>query len=379
MSSDKKKRSNKVIIYWKWLFPLIKRIIFLLKNKGIKYIFNFIFFHLFFGSKNNFIIRLLHWWVPYPFCIEIEVTTRCPLKCTICEHTYWSEPDRNMSFKEFKGIVDQFPKLKWIGLTGIGSSFVNKDFMRMVELVKSRGIILELYDSFYLVNEDIAKKLVELEVDRILPSIDAATKQTYEKLRVGSDFNRVIENVKNFLKIKKEMDAHFPEVDFHYIVTKINYHEMTQFIELVHSIAEGCDVGIQFTRMLHEFEEIKDLFVEVPDKIIQEVRNKAKQLGVRIRWGADVPKIKPPIAKCTEWIMPFIFVTGHVIPCCAGNEAGRRDFQKKTALGNVFEQGFKEIWYGEKYGVFRKMLRKGKVPVQCKNCCIYNVKSNGKK
>ena len=64
--------------------------------------------------------------------MEIEVTTRCNLKCIICEHTYWDEPNRDMSFEQFKGIVDQFPKLKWIGLTGIGESFINKDFMKML-------------------------------------------------------------------------------------------------------------------------------------------------------------------------------------------------------------------------------------------------------
>jgi len=71
--------------------------------------------------------------------------------------------------------------------------------------------------------------------------------------------------------------------------------------------------------------------------------------------------------------MPFIFVTGHVIPCCAGNEAGRRDFQKETSLGNVFIQSFKEIWKGKKYKALRKMIREGKVPPPCVDCSLYEV------
>ncbi len=73
--------------------------------------------------------------------------------------------------------------------------------------------------------------------------------------------------------------------------------------------------------------------------------------------------------------MPFIFVTGHVIPCCAENEANAREFQKKTSMGNVFKQSFREIWYGEKYRSLRKMLREGKVPPPCVNCPIYRVES----
>jgi pyrroloquinoline quinone biosynthesis protein E len=296
----------------------------------------------------------------------------------MCEHTYWNEPNKDMSFEEFKSIIDQFPRLKWIGLTGIGESFINKDFMKMLRYVKSKDIIVELYDNFYFINGEIANELIEIEIDKIFASIDAATKETYEKIRVGSNFERVINNVSNMFKLKKQKNSYYPEIAFHYIINKYNIQEIPKYIELVHLITQGECVTIQFTRMLHEFEEVKNLFVEVPVEIIQVAEDEAKKLGIRLVWNMDVPRIKPPISTCIEWSMPFIFVTGHVIPCCSGNEAGRRDFQKKTALGNVFKRSFKEIWYSEKYKNFRKMLRKGEVPLQCQNCCLYDVKGKGK-
>ena len=349
----------------------LERLLFLLRNKGVKYTYNYLHFLTFWEHRNNFKRKLLYWLAPYPSYIEIEVTTRCNLRCIMCEHTYWDEPNRDMSFEEFKTIVDQFPRLKWIGLTGIGESFINKDFMKMLHYVKSKSIYVELYDTFYFIDEETARELVEMGVDKIFASIDAATKETYESIRVGSDFERVTNNVKNLLQIKKEVSAHFPIVEFHYIISKANFHEMPQYVELVHSLA-GENTKIQFTRMLHEFADVKDLFVEVPEEVRQEMERKAEELGIRVAWNADVPKSKPPITKCIEWIMPFIFVTGHVIPCCSGNEAGHRDFQKKTALGNVFEQSFKEIWRSEKYKNLRRMLRKGEVPIQCRHCCLYN-------
>ena len=93
-----------------------------------------------------------------------------------------------------------------------------------------------------------------------------------------------------------------------------------------------------------------------------------------LTWNRDVPQIKPPISHCTAWLMPFIFVTGHVIPCCSGNEAGNRDFQKATSLGNIYEHSFKDIWNGEKYKTLRKMIRENKVPTACRDCCAFNVK-----
>ena len=360
---------------FKSLFNQFKHILFLLRKKGIRYTYNYLHFALLFDTKNPLLIKLLYWLKPYPSYIEIEVTTRCNLECIICEHTYWKEKNRDISFKEFKNIVDQFPKLKWIGLTGIGESFLNKDFLKMLRYVKEKNIFVELYENFYLIDENIARELVEMEIDKILVSFDAATKETYEKIRVNSNFERVIKNVKNLLRLKKEKRAYFPEIAFHFIINKLNISEISQYIDLVHSITQGEKTTIQFTRMLHKFSEINNLFTEVPENIIQDTERKAKEIkNIEITWNTDVPRFKPSLDKCTKWTMPFIFVTGHVIPCCVGNEANRRDFQKETALGNVFEQNFKEIWYGEKYEILRKMLRQGKVPLACKNCSVYETK-----
>ena len=357
---------------FKLLISKFKRILFLLKHKGIKYTYNFIYFHIFFGTKNPFLIKLLYWLEPYPSYLEIEVTTKCNLRCIMCEHTYWDEPNKDMSFEEFKGIVDQFPKLKWIGLTGIGESFINKDFMRMLKYVKLKNVFVELYDNFYFIDEKTARELIEIGVDKIFISLDASTKETYEKIRIGSNFERVANNIKNLIRLKEEMKSYFPEISFHYIVNKLNLPEVPQYIELVYSLTKGKKITIQFTRMLHEFKETKDLFTEIPEEIIEKTNKKAKGMNINLSWNADVPQSKPPISKCTEWTMPFIFVTGHVIPCCAGNEAGDRIGQKETALGNVFEQSFKEIWYGRKYRSLRKMLSQGKLPLACKDCCLYN-------
>ncbi|MCG2758058.1 MAG: radical SAM protein [Desulfobacteraceae bacterium] len=359
----------------KSLLTKFKYLIFLFKNKGFLYTYNAVHFYIFWSwiREHPLLIKLLYWLAPYPSYIEIEVTTRCNLRCIICERTYWNEPNKDMSFKEVKYIVDQFPKLKWIGLTGIGESFVNKDFMKMLRYIKSKNVIVELYDNFYFIDENTAREIIELQIDNIFVSFDAATKETYEKIRVGSNFERVVNNVRRFIQLKREENAFFPQLSFHYIVNKMNIHEIPLYIELIHSINNGKPVTIQFSRMLHEFEETKGLFAEVSPELIELAEKKAKELGVRVVWNLDVPISKPPVKHCIEWTMPFIFVTGHVIPCCSGNEAGQRKFQKKTSLGNVFETSFKKIWYGEKYKSLRRQLSRGKVPAPCKDCCLYNV------
>lgn len=350
----------------------INRLWAMYRHSGIKYVYNYLHFNFFYAKQNKFITGLTHRLIKYPPYLEIEVTTRCNLKCIMCEHTYWQEKAQDMSFADFKRIIDEFPKLKWIGLTGIGESFMHKDFLKMLEYVKARRIYVELYDTFYFIDENTANKLIDLKIDMIKPSIDAATKQTYEKIRVNSDFNRVMDNIKNLLKLKQKRQSFFPELEFHYILSKANMHELNKYIELVGSLGGE---SILVTRFLHIFKEIEQLYTEVPDKLICEANKKAQEVGIKLHWSLDVPKHKPPISMCSVWIMPFIFLTGHVIPCCAANEANRRDFQKETSMGNIFEvEHFSEIWNGEKFRNVRKMIKRGLVPKPCIDCCLFNTR-----
>jgi radical SAM protein with 4Fe4S-binding SPASM domain len=263
--------------------------------------------------------------------------------------------------------------LKWAGLTGIGSSFLNKDFTKMIRYLKETSKpIVEVIDTYYHIDEDKAKEIVDLGVEVSFMSICGATKATYEKAMVGLNFERVIGNVRKLMQLKKEKKTHFPLLSFHYIVNKYNKPEMIPFLEMIKSFDSEV-YEVFFTPLLHAFKEIEDMVVDISDEEVQAVKDKAKELGIHVGYNQAAVKCKPPITSCAKWVMPFVFATGHVIPCCIGNEANKRGFQKEHALGNVYEQSFKDIWYGEKYTKFRQMLREGKVPVQCSNCSIYDV------
>lgn len=342
------------------------------REKGIKWVYNYIHFILFYDTTNYLLIKYLHWRHSYPSYLEVECTTRCPLKCKFCEHTFWNESSTDMTLDQFKHIIDQFPKLRWIGMTGIGEEFINKSFMNMLKYIKQKDIstFIELYDSFMFITEEEINELIDLGIERIFISLDAATKETYEKIRIGANWEKVMQNLETLVKLKKEKSAQFPQLCFHYIVLKDNIHEMVDFIDLVHSFSADVKL-IQFSRMLHCFDEVKNLFVEVPEEITKEVNNKAKELGINVTWGLNVSQNKPSINRCMAWTMPFIFVNGDVIPCCAENEANMRNFQHKTSMGNIFKQSFKEIWNDARYNNLRRIIKQNKTPSACVNCPLF--------
>ena len=313
----------------------------------------------------------------FPPFLEIEPTTVCNFRCKCCEHTYWKEPAKNMTFQQFKKIFDDFGKPKWLGLTGIGSSYLNKDYHKMLAYAKSKGTIIEIFDHFAHFKDDSKiKELIEIGPDFQFVSTYGATKKSFEKICVGSDYDLIEKNIKRFVKLKKQMKKRFPILNFHYIITSESKEEMFDFLDFVHSL--NTEVGeILVTPLLHSFKEAKEYAVEINESYVKKIRKRAQKYKIPItinmcaKQEVEGLDEKPPIRNCKEYIMPFIFVTGDVTPCCGQNEANQRDWQKKMSLGNAFEKPFKEIWNSSKYKRMRGLIRANKCPKECAFCPAY--------
>lgn len=106
----------------------------------------------------------------------------------------------------FASIVYQYFMLKTNNLKNLKYSIQTNGLLIKKNLNKFPHILKNLY--------------------KIGVSIDGATKQTYESLRVGGKFEKVIENLK-FLKEIKNFDVHL-----HFVVQQKNYHEIEEIIEL---------------------------------------------------------------------------------------------------------------------------------------------------
>ncbi len=356
----------------------IKYLLYLIRKGKFKTLYNYLWVYplwISYPIRTFLVDKLFRFFniEPFPPFLEVEVTTFCNLRCKMCEHSYWKEPNRHMTLEQFKHIVDQFPRLKWAGLTGIGESLLNQDFIKMVKYLKeTSNPVLEVIDNFFLLNKDFAKEFIKCGVDEMFVSMSGATAGTYEKIMVNSKFETVIQHLKDFDNAKKEQKSLTPILSFHYIVSKENIHEAEKFLDLVNSLGINF-YEVYYTPLLHGFDEIKESFLEeFSEDLRQRLEKKAEELNIHIGFNLCSKSAKPRISSCSNWLMPFIFVTGHVIPCCVENEGNRRDAQKGYAFGNVFEQSFRDIWYGERYRKFRKILKENKVPAQCTHCSVYN-------
>ena len=76
-------------------------------------------------------------------------------------------------------------------------------------------------------------------------------------------------------------------------------------------------------------------------------------------YGWDLGRPHCPI----PYLEPTIEADGNVYPCNLYTD-------EPLSMGNVYEQSFLEIWFGEKFQTFRKMLQEqGGLFTICNRCC----------
>lgn len=325
---------------------------------------------------------------PFLWDLEMEVTTRCGLRCVMCERTYFPADyaKQDTPFAQVKAIVDSLPRLKWINLTGEGSAFLNPEFMDMVRYVKSKGIYVDFSHDFHRIAEETMKELIELGVERIYVSLEGATKETYNSIRVGADLDNTLCNIKRFIVLKRKMGSPLPELCFRMSFFKDNWHEVEMMPDLICSLGRPEDLGdepsLNIVGLL-EFEQTKGWQIELPQDVVDRTNRRAKELGITVYWShpSHDENRKAPLEWCTYWTEPYVMIGGYVVPCCAVLMSNRRPFLEGHSFGNVNGHSLREIWDSPVYREFRHLVvnPKGKVPIQCAGCRAFNTKDRMEK
>ena len=79
--------------------------------------------------------------------------------------------------------------------------------------------------------EDVAIRLLDAKLDTIICSVDGATKETHESIRIGTDFDIVVENIINFINMRNKRNE-ATRVLLRYINQEANCHEWNEYVEV---------------------------------------------------------------------------------------------------------------------------------------------------
>ncbi|MDR0622451.1 MAG: radical SAM protein [Deltaproteobacteria bacterium] len=256
-----------------------------------------------------------------PLHLDVDVATVCQLGCPMCPAG--REAGEN-PFPGFGLFLDEelylsavreaeklgIPSIR-LGLTG--EPLLAPDMDLWVLEASKRGFLdIALITNGQLLDASLSERLIQAGLTRLMVSVDAVTEATYQTVRPGGDYARLLANLEAFLEVRERLGSRLPVLRLSFVVRADNQAEAAPFAEKFSGLADYL-----------AFQDYLNV-VGRPDTDL----------------GLKPAKALPENAKhrCPDPLTRLaIHADGGLFPCCS-------DFGRLAPLGNLATHGLKEVW-----------------------------------
>lgn len=163
--------------------------------------------------------------------LYIEVTTACNLDCVMCVRRAWQEPHGTMPTATFAALMDQIaalPAPPTIHLSGYGEPTMHPDFLELVRLAKATGAQVEMTTNGSRLDAAMVQALIDLDLNRLVVSVDGASPAHYEEIRERASFRQVIDNLNRLkhLRIQQRGRHGNPQLALAFVAMRDNIADL---------------------------------------------------------------------------------------------------------------------------------------------------------
>jgi radical SAM protein with 4Fe4S-binding SPASM domain len=311
--------------------------------------------------------------------LTVEITRKCPMKCTICSSEGGDCDPEELSLTELCKVVDDAKKLgvTTISLSG-GEPLECPHAFDFIKYVKKSDLKLYLYSCGNIYSENrisaIKKEtfriLRDLGVDKIIFSIHGPNAEIHEKITTkrGS-----FDNLTTSIKIAQECGH---TVELHFVPVLSNFEFITQTCQLAE------DLGIHQMSILRfvpqgrgaknrEALEITGRNIIELEKILKKIYQNS---STKLRFGAPFNCFNiDNRTKCTAGIDKAILrPDGFIFPCVS---------LKKIILesldNDIRKMNFEWIWMNSKIFYLIRSFHSSVEKSNCRNCDFFKICNGG--
>ena len=275
----------------------------------------------------------------FPLHVDIELTDKCNLKCVMCVHGQGGVESGDYIEKEFaKKIISEAASegVYSIKLNWRGEPALHKDLPSLIQFAKERGILeVQLNTNGIPFTDQKIIALIQAGLDRIIFSVDANSAETFNQIRVGGDFNRLVNTIEGFIRIRQELHLKKPFIRLQMVRMKENKDEVDGFVE----------------RWKNRVDDLR--ISDVTD------RGQGKELIVGDQIAVGRRRCPQP------WQRLVVSREGIVLGCCS-------DWFQQHIAGDAKVESLGDIWRGMKMNSLRKIILEGRMDEHepCKSCFV---------
>ncbi len=300
-----------------------------------------------------------------PLMVDWAITEVCNLNCKHCR----GFPKGELSTERARKLIGEIAGIKpgWVIVEG-GEPLLRKDLFELLGLMRQNRLEVHLITNGMLLSPQIITRLKQLGV-RVMVSIDSATKETYESIRNGASFERVVQAARNCAK-EGLLEA------INTTILKENYKEIPGIFKLADSIGVKRVTFIGFKPCHGYLDEL--LNPREYREAIGLACQAAQETGIEFffdepffwatvkKWRlfAQTPAVGtgilvPEASSCIYGEYLFIDTNGKVKPCSFS----------QLALGDVNEKTLGEIWSEALSSPFLRQIKDPKTRTgYCRSC-----------
>ncbi len=313
--------------------------------------------------------------------LQIEVTSRCNLRCSACLRSHTTlAPDRDLELEAFRRIVGGLPALERVAFQLNGEPLLAPHVFTMIAEVAARGAWTVMNSNGVLLDEARRAALLASGLHELRISMDGATAATVRAMAGADVFERVSGNVAAL--VRERGGAARPRVGLWMIATLQTLPELPELIW--HAARLGADeVYVQRLVLTGRgaATEARSAHGRVPDggvlaSAIEEAERVAAEVGVALRASGRqrvLESLRPvegpdPQRGCFRpWRSAVVTAEGRVLPCCISSFTRHYD---DLELGDLREATWADIWNGERYRTLRRGLLEGEPAACCQGCGV---------
>jgi short-subunit dehydrogenase/MoaA/NifB/PqqE/SkfB family radical SAM enzyme len=300
---------------------------------------------------------------------QVESAIACNLQCIMCPWREMAKKVENrgiMTPAVWGAIRPYLDRVQSVDFTGGGEPLLQPKLAEWITDATKAGCETGFLSNGLLLTEDKLKKILDAGINWICISMDGATAEMYNKIRVGSNFDRVCENLANIARLRK---GKVPKTMINFVLMDINVHQMEEIVQLAVRLGvdqvnfKQCDVirGQQGEGLgLFASEETRE--TRRLQKSLKKARRLAKRLNIETTAFAFTPQ---ELAVCEQDPRDSVFIRydGAVAPCINLALGGPTTFLGKDVTmpsvhyGRLPGDDLMDLWETESCQFYRKKFQ----------------------